>query len=460
MARTDTLGHFLTDVADAIRTKGGTSANIQASTFDTAIANLPSGGSVVESNDVNFYDYDGKILYSYTKEDFLQLQEMPSNPIHEGLTSMGWNWTLQDIKNYLADHSFADIGQVYEPTDGKTKIYVSLTKGTLNPTLSFSINGSATIDWGDNSTPDVVTGTDITTIIDTPHNYSQEGDYVISITSDSIYYVPEISGTYGSKFFWKGGTLDYSNFSYLYTINKLILSNNVSLKNGGFKYCGNLKAVILPNVVTTYTSSSHFQYCQSLKHITIPNTSGYVVSSNFASLCYSLQSVALSNTTSQLSGSIFQTDHNLKRISIPNSVTSLGAGMFQDAGLEEIEITNNVALIKGVNSTKFVKSIIINSDCYFSSNSLNNNSSLSEVIIKGNVSSIANNSLNNNYVCVKYDFTHCTSVPTLSSTGAFNGINANCKIIVPDDLYDSWIVANNWSTYSNYIVKASDYNEE
>lgn len=44
MARTDTLPHFLTDVADAIRTKTGSSDTIQASTFDTAIANIPSGG--------------------------------------------------------------------------------------------------------------------------------------------------------------------------------------------------------------------------------------------------------------------------------------------------------------------------------------------------------------------------------------------------------------------------------
>ena len=46
MARTDTLPHFLTDVANAIRTKGGTSGTIQASSFDTAIANLPSGGGL------------------------------------------------------------------------------------------------------------------------------------------------------------------------------------------------------------------------------------------------------------------------------------------------------------------------------------------------------------------------------------------------------------------------------
>lgn len=44
MARTDTLPHFLTDVADAIREKKGTQETIQASDFDTEIENLPSGG--------------------------------------------------------------------------------------------------------------------------------------------------------------------------------------------------------------------------------------------------------------------------------------------------------------------------------------------------------------------------------------------------------------------------------
>ena len=44
MARTDTLGHFLTDVADAIRTKTGSSETIIASDFDTEIENIPSGG--------------------------------------------------------------------------------------------------------------------------------------------------------------------------------------------------------------------------------------------------------------------------------------------------------------------------------------------------------------------------------------------------------------------------------
>ena len=44
MARTDTLTNFLTDVADAIRTKTGSAEPISAEDFDTEIENIPSGG--------------------------------------------------------------------------------------------------------------------------------------------------------------------------------------------------------------------------------------------------------------------------------------------------------------------------------------------------------------------------------------------------------------------------------
>ena len=48
MARTDTLGNFLTDVADAIRKKKGTTDTILASNFDTEIASIESGVDINE----------------------------------------------------------------------------------------------------------------------------------------------------------------------------------------------------------------------------------------------------------------------------------------------------------------------------------------------------------------------------------------------------------------------------
>lgn len=56
MARTDTLGNFLTDVAEAIRTKEGTTETIPASEFDTRISNLSGGGSEDLSEELNTQD--------------------------------------------------------------------------------------------------------------------------------------------------------------------------------------------------------------------------------------------------------------------------------------------------------------------------------------------------------------------------------------------------------------------
>ena len=455
MARTNTLGNFLTDVADAIRTKKGSSGTIQASSFDSEILSIPSGGTTVESNDVNFYDYDGTLLYSYSKADFLELTEMPSNPSHEGLTAQGWNWTLSEAQTFLADKSYVDIGQVYEPTDGKTKIYVSLTGATLNPTLSIIVVGTVTIDWGDNSTPDTVTGTDTTTVIDTTHTYSSDGDYVITLDSNTTIYVPGGDNTYGSKFFWKGGTLDYSNQTYLFAINKVIFGNNVSLSKGTLRSCKNLKSVVLPNNVTTSMGTSFFADCVTLKHITIPKTAGYVLGSYFVNRCYNLKSVSLSSTTTKLNQDCFDLCYILERICLPNSITTLSSYLFGDCNFEKIEISNNVSQIRGFSGLYLLKSVTINQDCYFSNGSFTNCYSIVEFNVLGNITSIGSSIFTNNYSCLKYDFTGCTAVPTLSNANAFSNINPNCKIIVPDSLYNDWISANNWSTYSSYIVKES-----
>ena len=57
--------------------------------------------------------------------------------------------------------------------------------------------------------------------------------------------------------------------------------------------------------------------------------------------------------------------------------------------------------------------------------------------------------------CKLYDFSRCTSVPYLKYTGNIM-VSSGTKIVVPDALYDSWIVATNWSSFASYIVKASE----
>jgi len=61
MARTDTLGHFLTDVADAIREKTGDENPINASEFDTAISNIKGGLDIQNGRLVNYKATSGTV---------------------------------------------------------------------------------------------------------------------------------------------------------------------------------------------------------------------------------------------------------------------------------------------------------------------------------------------------------------------------------------------------------------
>ena len=54
------------------------------------------------------------------------------------------------------------------------------------------------------------------------------------------------------------------------------------------------------------------------------------------------------------------------------------------------------------------------------------------------------------------DFSQATAVPTMHNTNTFQNTNNTFKIVVPDALYNDWIVATNWSTYASHIVKASE----
>ena len=47
-------------------------------------------------------------------------------------------------------------------------------------------------------------------------------------------------------------------------------------------------------------------------------------------------------------------------------------------------------------------------------------------------------------------------MPVLSSSNGIQEKDYVSAIIVPDALYDEWIAASNWSTYADYIYKASE----
>ena len=438
MARTDTLGHFLTDVADAIRTKGGTSANIQASSFDTAIANLPGGGGTteVEEKDVNFYDYDGKRLYSYTKAEFLALSSLPSTPTHEGLTSQGWSWTLADAQTSVAELGELDIGHYVITSDGATKIYFSFTdEYRLSPYLCFAVNGTATIDWGDNTTSTAI-GTDLTTLVKTQHTYATTGDYVISISGDEIRFKTTSTGSSQSMIFTMDDTTTTNLYENIYTnaIYKIELGSNVTTLEGyGFGHLNSLKVITTSKNITsvqqqalafctflefylypsvTTAGSASFYECRALKRALFSKTTTSTNSSLF-NYCYSLEKITTHNIA--LKSSAFANCYSLKKVVCNNTETSLQSSLFNNC--------RSLAYYKVESTTTRVRGAVF-TGC------------LSLKLV---------------------DFTSLSAVPTLDNVNTFSNIPDDYIILVPDDLYNSWITTNNWSSLTSHIMKESDY---
>ena len=56
------------------------------------------------------------------------------------------------------------------------------------------------------------------------------------------------------------------------------------------------------------------------------------------------------------------------------------------------------------------------------------------------------------------DMTGSNGVPTLSNVNNFSNTNNTYKVVVPDSLYDTWIVATNWASIASHIMKQSDWN--
>ena len=373
-----------------ISDKGGTlPATQNSANLATAIDSIPQGGAdePVEEKDVNFYDYDGRRVSSYTKSEFANLSALPSNPSHSGLTAQGWNWSLSDAKTYVAQYGKLNIGQMYVTNDGKTRIYIHLEEGRLEPYLGFAVNGSVTVDWGDGNTQ-TVSGTSTSTIIYTQHIYSSVGDYVIKLSSSSKIYL--LGNVYKCGIITKNSSVIAENAVYGSALIKIEIGSNVAIGGQAFTSCYSLSSITIPNNITSLGIYA-FNGCCSLSNIILPS-SLTSLESNLFNGCYSLKNISIPNSITNIKGSCFYNCYSLSNLSISNKVTSITANAF--------------------NSCRGIK---------------------------------------------YYDFSTHTSVPSLANTSAFSNIPSDCKIIVPDNLYDTWIAATNWSTYASYIIKKTDW---
>ena len=461
MAKNDNLKDFLTDVADAIRKKKGSSELINPQDFSAEISSIQSGGGggaiAASAKAVNFRDCDGTILHSYTKDEFLALTELPPLPTREGLICQEWNWDFADAVEYVTEYGVLEVGATYVTDDGKTRLYITIaTTGRMDVPLYFnqSVANGVTIDWGDGSATETLSGTKN---VNTTHHYNAIGDYVISLDvadgctlrlghSHASYCVMGSTAYTGRKYcnmlrkaeIGQGVTLiDSYAFGYCYSLSSVVFPKSIkTISNYALEYCYPLLSVVIPKGVTTLNNEV-FYNCRSILSVAIPKGITSISASLFSG-CNSLSSVVIPKGVTSVGNYAFQECNSLSSVVIPKGVTSVGKYMFKNC-----HSLSSAVIPEGVT--------IISDDMFYNCYSL-----LSVVIPKG-VTSVESNAF---YYCsgmAFYDFSSLDSVPSLGSTAAFYSIPSDCKIIVPDALFDEWIAATNWSTYASKIIKKSDW---
>ena len=416
---------------------------------------LEVGGS--GEADVNFYDYDGTIIDSYTKAEFLALDSLPTNPSHTGLVAQGWNWTLSDAKTFVTSYNKLDIGQMYTTSSGLSEFDIELTSATG---LQVRVNISGNKDWGDGTS-----GTSST------HTYSDYGKYTISCYGTSI-SSSDSSGLFGQSSvnynyyvinarLTNISTISGYAFNSCKSLQTIIISNNaVDFKVSIFNQCTALKAIVIPNSAL-YLNGGLFKQCYSLKTVVFPNTFDSIETQMF-SQCTALESIVLPNTITSIGVQTFSGCFNLKNIIIPNIITSIDDNAFNVCySLKNVVLPNSVT---SIGSYAFygcyqLKSIVLSSTLTsIGTYAFQNCNILENIVLSDVLTNIGNLAFSNCESILVFDFSNYSSIPTLGNV-AFNAINKLAKIVVPDSLYETWIVATNWSTYASYIVKASEYNQ-
>lgn len=468
-------------IKQSIINKGG-EINGNITTWASAIDKIETGGGgevvpTLEEKDVNFYDYDGTLLYAYTKEEFLDIDELPALPTQDGLICQGWNWSYNDAIAYVGEYGMLNIGATYITDDGRTRFFISIeTEGAkaMQLYLASYVANNIEVDWGDGT----IEFNDKAGYLEFTHNYAELGDYVISVKALAGNWGMETASTFDNRVI--GSLLD--SYERLKTIKKVQIGEKcIGISQYYFSNCSKLKCISIPNSIAS-----------------IPN---YVFNN-----CFGLSFISIPNSVTAFRTSVFSGCTALKSISMPKSINSVGVGAFQYSGLKtlcisdevkevpinlcgecyhlkKIVIPNNITTLNtsAISRCKSLRAVVMpNSVLSVQTNVFSDCSSLESIILSDKLESLPSTFLSqctllqklyvpNSVVridanalaelrSISYiDFSTHTVIPTLSASNSIRLLNSASKIIVPDNLYDQWVAATNWSALTSYIVKDSEY---
>ena len=399
----------------------------------------PSGGGedredLTVPKDVDFIDFDGRLLYSYTAAEFLELTELPPNPSYPGLVAQGWNWTLADAQEFVAEYGAQVIGQNYITDDGKTRIYISLDNDYVETSmpLRLYVNCASTctnsVDWGDGSTTTTTGG------LFSTHTYAAAGDYIVTIEVTS--------GTIRLGYAGANNTLFQTDTPLQSTLKKVEIGANViGLCRNTFYRFPNLQYVSIPTTCIDHDTGSDLGMFAGpkLKAVVFPlGTPGQnTLMVGGRILSWYLNSLKYVSIPKTMTGCAFRTPYpmNLRKLIFPSYTTSvnLDAYLYDAKRLTQFIVPGSYTAI---DKDRCRASLI------------------RKLTIPASVTSIAATAFRHNGFLTEVHLLP-TTPPTLAATSAFTDGPANRVYYVPysedHSILEAYQTATNWSTFAAYM---------
>lgn len=194
------------------------------------------------------------------------------------------------------------------PEDGKTRIWIHIADGTPDNRLTFYLRFTAstanntTVDWGDGISETLGS----TTVTNYSHKYPSGGDYVITMTvnSGTISFIGTSGGNgygiYGARAASRNNQHNRSR------IQKVIIGENVTtIGTYAFYNCYSLESITISDSVTSIGTCA-FQYCYNLTSITISDSVTSIGAYAFNN-CHGFTTVTIPDGVTSIGASAFAT---------------------------------------------------------------------------------------------------------------------------------------------------------